>query len=95
MATFIEEEYGGAGLGFLEHSLITEEFWRVDPGCGQAFVRLELRLGDDPGLRDGRAEAEIPYAHSEAGKAIIGFAITEPDAGSDVTMVRTRAETKG
>ena len=29
------------------------------------------------------------------GDAIIGFAITEPDAGSDVTMVKTRAEKKG
>ena len=30
-----------------------------------------------------------------AGEAIIGFAITEPDAGSDVTMIKTRAEKKG
>ena len=38
VGTFIKEEYEGAGLGYLEHSLIAEEFWRVDPGCGQAIL---------------------------------------------------------
>jgi len=32
VGVFIPEAYGGAGLGFLEHCLINEEFWRVDPG---------------------------------------------------------------
>jgi acyl-CoA dehydrogenase len=36
LGVFIEEQYGGAGYGFFEHSLITEEFWAVHPGIGQA-----------------------------------------------------------
>jgi alkylation response protein AidB-like acyl-CoA dehydrogenase len=32
---FIPEEYGGAGYGLTEHCCISEEFFRVDPGCGQ------------------------------------------------------------
>lgn len=32
IGVFIAEEYGGAGLGFLEHALILEEFWKVGPG---------------------------------------------------------------
>jgi len=31
---FIEENYGGSGLAFLELALIAEEFFRVDAGCG-------------------------------------------------------------
>ena len=34
VGVFINEAYGGSGLGFFESSLIMEEFWRVDPGCG-------------------------------------------------------------
>jgi acyl-CoA dehydrogenase len=32
---WIEQSYGGPGLGFMEIALIMEEFWRVGPGCAQ------------------------------------------------------------
>ncbi len=38
VGTFIEEEYGGAGLGFTEAAMVMEEFWRVDPGCGNILL---------------------------------------------------------
>lgn len=38
LGVWIPETYGGMGLGFLEHCLIAEEFWRVDPGIGQAVL---------------------------------------------------------
>jgi alkylation response protein AidB-like acyl-CoA dehydrogenase len=94
VGTFIQEEYGGAGLGFLEHSLISEEFWRVDPGCGQAI--LSCTFGSEMvqafGTEDQKKKYLPPLVN---GDAIIGFGITEPDAGSDVTMIKTRAEKKG
>jgi len=91
---FIKEEYGGAGLGFLEHSLITEQFWRVDPGCGQSLCASSF--GSEMIQAFGTEEQKKKYLSQIAGgEAIIGFAITEPDAGSDVTMVKTRAERKG
>jgi len=37
VGVFIPEPYGGAGLGFLEHCLINEEFWRVDPGIAMSI----------------------------------------------------------
>ena len=40
IGVFIDEEYGGAGLGFLEHALILEEFWKVDPGLGQELCSV-------------------------------------------------------
>jgi alkylation response protein AidB-like acyl-CoA dehydrogenase len=94
VGTFIKEEYGGQGLGFLEHSTISEEFWRVDPGCGQAI--LSCTFGAEQIQAFGTEEQKKRYLSPlVAGEAIIGVAITEPDAGSDVTMVRTRAEKKG
>ena len=38
VGVFIDQAYGGAGMGFMEHSLITEEFWAADPGIGQAIL---------------------------------------------------------
>ncbi|MCP4665720.1 MAG: acyl-CoA dehydrogenase family protein, partial [Deltaproteobacteria bacterium] len=38
VGVFIDEAYDGAGYGFFEHCLITEEFWAVDPGIGQAVI---------------------------------------------------------
>ena len=94
IGVFIKEEYGGAGLGFLEHSLITEEVWRVDPGCGQNIC--SAGFGAEMIQTFGTEEQKKNYLPEIAsGKAIIGTAITEPDAGSDVTMVKTRAEKKG
>jgi alkylation response protein AidB-like acyl-CoA dehydrogenase len=38
IGVYIGEKYGGAGLGLFEHALILEEFWRVDPGCGNILL---------------------------------------------------------
>jgi acyl-CoA dehydrogenase len=38
VGVFIPETYGGAGLGYLEHCLINEEFWRVDPGIAHFIL---------------------------------------------------------
>lgn len=94
IGVFIKEEYGGAGLGFLEHSLITEELWRVDPGCGQNIC--SAGFGAEMIQTFGTEEQKRTYLPKiTSGEAIMGTAITEPDAGSDVTLVKTRAEKKG
>jgi len=91
VGTFIKEEYGGHGLGYLEHSLISEEFWRVDPGCGQAI--LSCTFGSEMVQAFGTEEQKKKYLPPLVrGEAIISFSITEPDAGSDVISIKTRAE---
>ncbi len=86
---FIDEAYGGAGLGFLEHALITEQFSRVDAGCGSI---LTTTLGSEFILFSGREEQKKKYLPLlPKGEAIMGMAITEPDAGSDVASVSTVA----
>ena len=94
IGVFIDEEYGGAGLGFLEHALILEEFWKVDPGIGQELCSVSF--GAEEFLLFGTEEQKKKYLPSlTQGKAIMGFAITEPDAGSDTASVSTTAVLRG
>ena len=86
----IDEAYGGAGLGILEHALITEQFCRVDAGCGSILLTT---LGSDFISLYGREEQKKKYLPGlTKGRAISGLAITEPDVGSDVTSVTTSAQ---
>jgi len=94
VGVFIEKIYGGVGLGFLEHALILEEFWRVDPGLAQELCSVSF--GAEEFLLFGSEEQKQKYLPSIAqGKAIMGFAITEPDAGSDTASIKTSAVRQG
>jgi len=94
VGVFIDPAYNGAGMGFLEHSLITEEFWAVDPGIGQAI--LSTTFGSEDLLLYGTEDQkQLVLPKLVAGEAIISTAITESDAGSDVTSVRTTAVKDG
>jgi acyl-CoA dehydrogenase len=87
---YIKEEYGGPGLGFLEHSMVMEEFWKVDPGCGCILLSV---FGSEIIQLYGREEQKKKYLPLlPKGKAIMGTAITEPDAGSDMTAISTNAK---
>jgi len=91
---FFPEAYGGAGLGYLEFCLVVEEFWRVDPGLGQSLGSTVF--GSDLILLFGTEEQKRRYLPPlTTGEAIMGAAITEPDAGSDITSVRTTAVLDG
>ncbi len=94
VGVFIDEKYDGAGYGFLEHCLITEEFWAVDPGIGQAI--LSATFGAELLLlfaQEDQKEWILPELVS--GEALLATAITEPDAGSDVTGASTAAVQQG
>ena len=94
VGSYIKKEYGGLGLGFLEHAIIMEEFWRIDPGLGQVFGSVTF----------GAEEMQL-FASEEQKKKYIpplvkrdcmmGFAITEPEAGSDVSSAITTAQRDG
>lgn len=91
---FIPEEYGGPGLGYLEQAMVVEEFWKVDPGIGQQLC--SLTFGAEEFLLYGTEEQKqkwLPPLFN--GDAIMGFAITEPDAGSDTASASTTAVLDG
>ncbi len=90
----IKKEYGGLGLGFLEHTIILEEFWRAEPGLGQIYAQTVF--GSDMLLLFGTEEQKKKYLMPVAkGDWVMGFSITEPEAGSDAASASTRAERVG
>jgi alkylation response protein AidB-like acyl-CoA dehydrogenase len=94
VGVFIEEKYGGQGLGYFENALIWEEFHRVDPGCG--FAALGTTIGAEILLLHGTEDQKEQYLSKlPTGEAIMGIMITEPHAGSDVAGIRTRAVKEG
>ena len=86
----IKEEYGGAGLGILEVCIVMEEFWAVDAGIGGAILTTSFcsDLIDMFGTEEQRKKYLTPLP---TGQGISAAAITEPDAGSDVTLASTTA----
>ena len=60
---FIKKEYGGLGLGFLEFAMVMEEFWRVDPGCGNILIH-GIRCRIDSALWHRGTEKEVPSSSS-------------------------------
>lgn len=90
VGVFIDEKYGGMGMGFLEAALVMEEFWRVDPGLANAITCMSF--GSEMILLYGTEEQKERYLTSVCkGNKIAAVASTEPDAGSDVLNVSTRA----
>lgn len=90
----LDEKWNGGGFGFLEAAIVMEEFVRVDPGMASV---LTTTLGAEVIQEFGTEEQKEKYlAPLPQGEAIMGIAITEPDAGSDVAgCVGTRAVKDG
>jgi acyl-CoA dehydrogenase len=94
MNTHVPEEYGGAGLDYLTGCLIEEELgW----GCSGIGTSLNCNgLATAPILIGGSEEIKKQYLGmlTEEPK-LASFCLTEPDAGSDVSGMRTTAVKKG
>ncbi|RNI22144.1 acyl-CoA dehydrogenase family protein [Flexivirga caeni] len=94
----VPEEYGGAGLdegGFTYLCLAIEELGRIDQSVG-ITLSAGVGLGINPILTYGSAEQKQRFLPDlVAGRALAGFGLTEPDAGSDAGATRTRATLTG
>jgi len=89
----IPEQYGGQGLGVLDSCLVVEEFWRVDGGLGMI---LATTFGSEQILAFGNEEQKKKYLPPLAkGEKICAACYTEPQAGSDVAGIKTRADKDG
>jgi len=90
----IPEEYGGMGLSLFEECLVTEEFYRVSPGIGNAC--LSSTFGTELIILFGSEEQKEKYLRWVTEKyGISAMATTEPEAGSDVANVKTRIVKEG
>lgn len=91
----VEEEYGGTGLGYLEHCVAVEEVSRASASVGLSYgAHSNLCVNQ---LRRNGTEAQkrkyLPKLIS--GEHVGSLAMSEPGAGSDVVSMKTRAEKKG
>jgi acyl-CoA dehydrogenase len=87
-------EYGGAGLGYLDGCLIEEELaW----GCSGISTSLTCNgLATAPVLLAASEEVKKEYlGRLSEGPLLASFCLTEPDAGSDVSAMKTTAVRKG
>ncbi len=90
----IPMEYGGAGYNNVDSVLIAEELFAADPGI--ALSILATSFGTEAITEYGTDEQKERFLEPVArGEAISGAAISEPDTGSDVSSVSTRAEKDG
>lgn len=88
---FIPEEYGGLGAGTTEVALISERMAKMDLAIATSF--LAICLGMDP-LRVGATpEQKEKYIRKIADRGlVVAYGVTEPEAGSNVQSLRTKAE---
>jgi isovaleryl-CoA dehydrogenase len=91
----IEEEYGGAGLGYLEHVVAMEEISRASASVGLSYG-AHSNLCINQIRRNGNAEQRRRYLpRLISGEHIGALAMSEPGAGSDIVGMRTRADRRG
>ena len=91
LGVLVPEEYGGAGLGYVEYFLIIDEISRVDPSIGLS-VAAHNSLCTNHILKFGSEEQKRRWLPDLAtGRKIGAWSLTEPDAGSDAAGTRSRA----
>jgi len=91
----VEEDYGGAGLGYLAHCVAMEEISRGSAAIGLSYG-AHSNLCVNQIRRNGSAEQKKRYLPKLISGAHVGaLAMSEPEAGSDVVSMRTRADKKG
>ncbi|KAB2687975.1 acyl-CoA dehydrogenase family protein [Brucella tritici] len=95
MGMLVPEEWGGSDLGAVAYALALEEIAAGDGACS-TIVSVHSSVGCVPILRFGTEEQKQRFLPKMAsGEWIGGFALTEPQAGSDASALKTRARRDG
>jgi isovaleryl-CoA dehydrogenase len=91
----VSEEYGGAGLGYLAHIVAMEEISRGSASVGLSYG-AHSNLCVNQIYRNGSEQQKRKYLPKLiSGEYVGALAMSEPNAGSDVVSMKTRAEFKG
>src|SRR5216683_4107955 len=95
LGVIFPEEYGGAGLGYIEYATVIEELSRVDGSVG-LFVAAHNSLCSNHIYKFGTEEQKRKYLVPLAqGKKLGAWSLTEPEAGSDAGGTRSTAVRNG
>ena len=88
---FIPEAYGGMGGGAMDCYVVTREMSKICLGVGTAFFAIQL--GSDPIIVGGtEAQKEKWLGAVAEGHSLVAYAVTEPEAGSNLASLKTKAE---
>jgi len=91
----VDEEYGGAAMGYLEHVVAMEEISRASASVGLSYG-AHSNLCVNQLFRNGSADQKQRYLPKLiSGEHVGALAMSEPGAGSDVVSMKLRAEKKG
>jgi isovaleryl-CoA dehydrogenase len=91
----VEEEYGGSGLGYLEHCVAMEEISRGSASIGLSYG-AHSNLCVNQLRRNGTDAQKRKYLPKlVSGEHVGALAMSEPNAGSDVVSMKLRADRKG
>ena len=91
----VEEEYGGAGLGYLEHCVAMEEISRASASVGLSYG-AHSNLCVNQIRRQGSKDQKARYLPKLiSGEHVGALAMSEPSAGSDVVSMRLQAKKRG
>jgi isovaleryl-CoA dehydrogenase len=91
----VEEEFGGLGLGYLEHVVAMEEISRASASIGLSYG-AHSNLCVNQIRRWGRPEQKARYLPKLiSGEHVGALAMSEADAGSDVVSMKLKAEKRG
>ena len=91
----VEEEYGGAGLGYLEHCLAMEEISRGSAAIGLSYGAHSNLCVNQIRRNGSEAQKRAYLPKLISGEHVGALAMSETGAGSDVVSMRLRADKKG
>jgi isovaleryl-CoA dehydrogenase len=89
------EEYGGLGLGYLEHCVALEEVSRASASVGLSYGAHSNLCVNQISRNGTEAQKKRYLPDLISGKHVGALAMSEPNAGSDVVSMTTRADRKG
>lgn len=91
----VEEEYGGAGLGYLEHVVAMEEISRASASVGLSYGAHSNLCVNQIRRNANEAQKQKYLPKLISGEHVGALAMSEPGAGSDVVSMKLRADKKG
>ncbi len=91
----VEEEYGGTGLGYLEHCIAVEEISRASASVGLSYGAHSNLCVNQIRRNGSEAQKQKYLGKLMSGEHVGALAMSEPGAGSDVVSMRLKAEKKG
>ncbi len=91
----VEEEYGGAGLGYVAHCVVMEEISRASGAVGLSYGAHSNLCVNQLKINASKEQKQKYLPKLISGEHLGALAMSEPGSGSDVVSMKTKAEKKG